>query len=172
MKGILRILLCCALPILLGLSSCIKEEPESDEVVSIGHRLPNFSVEMNDGRMVTNQTLLGKVSMIVFFHTGCPDCRQTLPRVQRIYDKYATEGVEFVLISREEVADSVAAYWQRNGLTLPYSAQADRRVYELFAHKRVPRVYINDRDGIIKHVFTDDPIPMYESMDDALSTLL
>ena len=37
---------------------------------------------------------------------------------------------------------------------MPYSAQSDRDIYELFARTRVPRVYIC-KDGQIKQIFTD-----------------
>jgi hypothetical protein len=54
---------------------------------------------------------------------------------------------------------------------MPYSAQNDRKIYELFAKTRVPRVYICN-DGVIKAVFTDQPEnPTYEVMKTALESL-
>ena len=108
----------------------------------------------------------------MFFHTGCPDCRQTLPHVQHLYDEILGKGVEFVLISREEEDASISTYWQENGLSMPYSAQTNRIIYEKFARNRVPRIYINDRYGIVKNVFTDNPIPTYNALNEALGRLL
>ena len=106
-----------------------------------------------------------------FFTTACPDCRQTLPEVQKIYDDYLSLGVSFALISRQEGEDSIAKFWREQGMSMPYSAQNDRKVYELFATTRVPRVYIC-RDGIIKSIFTDSPTPSYEDMKAALDSVL
>ena len=104
----------------------------------------------------------------MFFHTACPDCQQTLPRVQRLYNGYASQGVQFALISREEGEATVAAYWEANGFTMPYSAQEDRKVYEKFAYSRVPRIYISNASGRVTHSFTDSPIPTDEMLEEGV----
>ena len=151
--------------------SCIGEEEPTEEVVTVGDRLPNFEVTMNDGTTITGAMLRGTPSVVMFFHTSCPDCQQTLPRVQRLYDTYACSGVKFALISREDGEASVASYWEKHGLTMPYSAQEDRGIYELFAYQRVPRVYVSDATGTIRHIFTDNPTPTDEMLDEAVKGL-
>ncbi len=145
---------------------CIKEDKEAD--VKVGDKLPEFKVEMNDGRMVSDKDMKGRVSVLMFFHTTCPDCRKALPEMQRIYDEYAPEGVRFVLVSREEEEGSIGAFWRENGLNMPYSAQNDRIVYEKFATSRIPRIYVSDKDGVIRHIFTDDPVPVYDDLKSAV----
>lgn len=151
--------------------SCIKEDEPDEEVVVVGDRLPDFEVTMSDSTTLTGAMLREGVSVVMFFHTACPDCQQTLPHMQRLYDEYANEGVRFALISREEGETSVAAYWKEQGLTMPYSAQDDRSVYELFAYRRVPRVYVSDATGTVRHIFTDDPTPTDEVLDEAIREL-
>ena len=124
---------------------------------------------MNDGTTVTGASLRKGVSIVMFFHTGCPDCQNTLPSVQQIYDEYSNE-VSFVLISREQGNDEVKPYWDSKGYTMPYSAQTSRNVYNLFATTRVPRVYIC-KDGIIKFMYDDDPIPSYSDLKGNLQNL-
>ena len=53
---------------------------------------------------------------------------------------------------------------------MPYSAQEDRSVYEKFAKTRIPRIYIS-KDGIIRHIFTDDPVPSYDDLKSPLDEL-
>lgn len=166
MKTFVRVL--CAV-MLLSVSSCINDEAdEVEEVVTSGAMLPDFAVTMHDGSTLTGEELRRVVSVVMFFHTGCPDCRAALPRVQQLYDTYAAQGVMFVLISREEEAASVAAYWEEQGFTMPYSAQTDRKVYELFARKRVPRIYISERGGVVRHIFTDNPVPDNDTLVEAI----
>lgn len=132
---------CAAVALLLG--SCVSDrEPES--FVVAGDRLPSFTVTMNDGSVVESPSSLeGKVSVIAFFSTTCPDCRAELPELQAAYEQ--SDEAVFVLIAREEDAASIEAYWHDNGLTLPYSAQPDRAIYNVFAASGIPRVYIADR---------------------------
>lgn len=155
---------------LILISSCIKENQTGTDL-SIGDRIPDFTVTMNDGTQMSGAKLREGVSCIVFFTTVCPDCQQTLPHVKRIYDEYNTRGVKFALISREESKESIENYWSKRGYAMPYSAQNDRSVYELFAKTRVPRVYICC-EGIIKAIFTDDPKPSYEDLNTSIQGLL
>lgn len=162
-----------ALLISFSLSACISEERNDiEDVVAVGDSLPDFEVVMSDGSTISGADLRTTTSVVMFFHTGCPDCQQALPRVQQLYNTYSSQGVQFVLISREDGATSVAEYWQESGLTMPYSAQEDRAIYELFARKRVPRIYISNNRGVIESIFTDNPVPTYEALEEALTSLL
>lgn len=163
-----KIILIAAIASLCG---CIKEKQTAADL-RVGDSIPDFRVEMNDGSIVTDEDLKGRTSVVMFFHTSCPDCQQALPRVQRIYDEYAPEKALFVLISREEGGEDIESFWTGNGLEMPYSAQIDRKVYEKFAKTRIPRIYMNDKDGIIRHIFTDDPVPSYDELKSSLESLI
>ena len=169
MKQVILILtILCAF---LCSSGCIKDNVEGVEL-KVGDRLPKFSVVMSDGSQVSDESLLGSVSCVIFFNTSCPDCQRTLPEVQQVYNEFASKGVLFTLISREQTAALIEPYWTERGYDMPYSAQADRAVYSKFAQSRIPRVYICDKDGIIRYIYTDDPTPTYENLSDSVKSLL
>lgn len=157
-----------SIAVLLSAVSCIMDKPVGEEL-AVGDRIPDFTITMNEGTEITGASLCEGISVIMFFTTACPDCRETLPHMQKIYDEYVSKGVRFALVSREEGPESVALYWSEQGFTMPYSAQNDRMVYELFAKTRVPRVYIS-RGGIIKTIFTDDPNPTYETLKESIES--
>lgn len=159
--------------LLVGCISCIQDNVgESVQYVQPGDELPEFSVQMNDGTILDRHSLMGKVSVLVFFHTGCPDCQRELPVVQELYEHYqGDDRVLIACISREEPADEVAAYWQQQGVTLPYSAQPDRRVYALFSEAGVPLVYVSDTVCQVRYLFTDDPTATYVDLYEAVSSL-
>lgn len=140
----------------LSFGSCMSEDEagEPAEIVALGDTLPVFSVVMNDGALVSNASLKGSVSVITFFHTDCPDCQRAFPGLDSLYKAHA-DHVRFVCISRAEGAEGVAAYWEKEGLSLPYSAQSDRAVYQRFARSVIPRVYVVDRTGRIQGIFVE-----------------
>lgn len=155
--------------------SCIDDKEDEinlEDILTVGDSLPDFTVSMNDGCIITGASLRESVSVIVFFHTSCPDCRQVLPHIQSLYDNYSAQGVTFALISREEEINTIEQFWQSQNFTMPYSAQPDRTIYELFAKTRVPRVYISDNKGIIRAFFTDNPVPDYIEIETALINAL
>ena len=166
MKRIFSIIVLAAVMV-----SCIKEKQTGADL-KVGDRLPDFEVVMNDGTVVTDEILSESVSVIMFFHTSCPDCQQVLPQMQLVYDEYASKGVEFALISREESGAGIESFWKEKGLEMPYSAQKDRKIYEKFAATRIPRVYVNEKGGIIRYVFTDDPNPSYDDISSALENVI
>lgn len=149
--------LACLFGIFLpAVAACISEEAGTDDggIVREGQPLPEFSVTLADGTEVSSETLKGQPAVIVFFNTGCGDCRKELPTVQRLYDETG-QRVRFLCISRGENAESISGYWERNSLSLPYSAQTDRAIYEKFARHTIPRLYVTDAAGTVRAAFAE-----------------
>lgn len=155
-------------------TSCIKDREPAGADLKTGDFLPDFSVTTDDGSTVTKASLEGSISCIMFFHTDCPDCQATIPKVQKLSESGIAKekDVKFVCISREEGRDEIKAFWDANKITLPFSAQEDRSVYNKFATTGVPRIYISDRNCRITDIWSDNPIPEYEDMEEAVRKLL
>lgn len=146
--------------LLLASTGCVEEDQPANIGIEGGDRLPSFSITMENGEIVTDRTLHGKVGVIEFFNTGCSDCRRMFPVMQELYDEFRDNGdVEIVAIAREENKESIAAYWEEHDLTIPYSPQPDRTVYNLFATVGIPRIYISDTSGTVRYVLTDTDEP-------------
>jgi len=142
----------------LAFCSCLKEEDygaEAADIVRVGDPLPAFSIRTHAGEEVSPAVLAGRPAVIVFFSTACSDCRRELPAVQRVYEADKALAA-FVCIGREEAAETVAAFWRENGLTMPYSPQPDRSVYALFARQTIPRIYVADAKGQVRNVFVEE----------------
>ena len=142
--------------LLTGCSSI--EDDETKERVVVGDRVPLFSVEMvKDGERSTFSTshLTGE-TVIVFFSVKCGDCQRDLPKLNQYYLKHKDDpGFQMIAISRAEGEELVVPFWEEYGLQIPYSAQNDRRIYELFASSKVPRVYFVSAQGIVTRVFIE-----------------
>ena len=146
MIGLLIALIC------FGLTGCITEDEPRGADLQTGDRVPAFSVTLDDGRSFGAEQLQTGDGIIVFFSTECPDCQRELPGIQKLYDSLTPERrLRMACIAREEDAGRIAAYWKENGLTLPYSPQPDRRVYNLFATYTIPRLY-RTHDGVITEI--------------------
>ena len=127
-------------------------DPDASSIVRVGDRLPTFSVQVVDGasRTVFSNDSVKGTTVIVFFHTTCKDCQRELPELNDYYLRHRQEpGFRMVAIAREESEESIAAYWQQHGLSIPYSPQTDRQIYQLFATMYIPRAYICSAQGIV-----------------------
>ncbi len=146
---------------------------EDDSITHTGDRLPDFSVTSSDGTLYTNQSLKGKVAVIVFFNTTCQDCRKELPVINHVYIMYQNnQQVNFIGISRAQSAVDVSAYWTKQDLQIPYSAQSDRTVYHLFAVQDIPRVYITDMTGTVRFISSDVNMPDETTLSNTIRSYL
>lgn len=161
--------------ILSVLASCIKDNvPDSGEdKVKTGDLLPDFAVEMNDGNVISTEDVKGKVSVITFFHTLCPDCQAELPVLQNVYEEYSDDDrVMIFAISREENDVDVSEYWDENDITIPYSAQEDRTVYEMFSTFGIPKIYISDRKMVVRYIHSDEDMPTADVLKYEINSLI
>lgn len=153
------------------LAACVSDEEPRSEGVSVGDPLPQFEVTLNNGSSISTDSLKGKVSMIIFFSTSCPDCRRELPYLESVYQYFEdSEDVTIFAVSREEHAVEVESFWEEHNLTIPYSAQTDRTVYNLFATVGVPRIYISDPANTIVEAFDDTDLPTSASLIDIIES--
>lgn len=144
--------------LLLWGCSSIHEDDEVVERIAVGDRVPVFSVGVvANGQSTTFSTshLTGE-TVIVFFSTQCKDCQRELPELNDYYLKHKDDnGFQMVAISRAEGEATVAKFWADHHLKIPYSAQTDRHVYELFASSIIPRVYFVSEQGIVTKILIE-----------------
>ena len=139
----------------VGCSSVVDDDTQVVERVHVGDRVPSFSVTITDGgeeRTFSTSQLTGE-TVIVFFNTWCPDCQRELPRLNQYYLQHMDDkGFQMVAISRGEGKDVVARFWSEHELLIPYAAQEDTSIYELFASGIIPRVYFVSAQGIVTRI--------------------
>ena len=157
-----RFLNSCVMVLLcLLITGCgsIHDEDDVTERVHVGDRVPSFAVEMvKDGVSSTFSTshLTGE-TVIVFFSVKCGDCKRELPELNDYYLAHKDDpGFQMIAISRAEGEDLVVPFWEEYGLQIPYSAQTDRHIYELFASSVIPRVYFVSAEGIVTRILIEN----------------
>ena len=153
-------------------TGCVSEDDPQGVALQTGDRLPEFSVELNNGQTVSTSSLRGKTGVIVFFNTGCRDCREELPVIQQLWDEYKdNERVVIAVIAREESEEEIAAYWQENNLTMPYSPQENKDVYLLFAPSVIPRIFISNSENIITFTSDDSDMPSLSRLKEEIENI-
>lgn len=154
----------------VAMTGCVTDdEPEVITFVNPGDKLPQFTVELNNGDELTTNDLAGAPSVIVLFSTECPDCRRELPVIQKLHEK--RPDLKIICISRENPEEAVSGFWLQEGLTLTYSAQQSRNVYSLFASSGIPRTYISDSSLTVRYMFGDNERMTVDKLEEAIESL-
>ena len=154
-------------------AACINDPDDTTgqgaEIV-VGNTLPSFSVTTSEGRTLSTDMLQGQASVIVFFHTGCPDCQRELPILDTLYTRHRQDQrFTLLCIARAQGKGEILPFWQSHKLEMPFSPQADKAVFELFAQSRIPRIYISDGKCIVRYQHDDRQMPDLPTLEGELA---
>lgn len=70
-------------------------------LVKSGTEAPNIIAKTIDGTPFQLKQLRGKVVVLDFWASWCPDCRKDAPDVVKLYQTYHPKGIEFVGVSMD-----------------------------------------------------------------------
>jgi len=127
--------------------------------VVAGFRAPDFAVSDEQGETVTLATYAGKVVLLNVWATWCGPCREEMPSMQRLYDRFSREDFEIAAISIDAPPERVgargnprgdpAAFAHELGLTFPILLDPSGRIQRTYRTARVPESFLIGRNGII-----------------------
>ena len=117
---------------------------------------PYFILPTWDGKVLKSTSLKGQVVLMDFFQTWCPDCQETSPKLQKLYDQYKEKGLMVVGISHDrDGATSIEPFVKKYGITYPILigdlsiAVSYIGVTPQKPSFRIPYVFLIDRKGNI-----------------------
>ena len=122
------------------------------ELLKAGTQAPDFRMKTLDGKTFrfAKQTK-GKYVMLDFWASWCPDCRKDIPNVQRMYEKFCPQGVEFIGVSmdtdRDKWKEAVEKYDIRYTQVSELVKFHDTQIASLYGVKWIPSMYLIDPQG-------------------------
>lgn len=104
-------------------------------------------------KKITNKTLKGKVTLLVFWGVNCGPCRQKVPELKMLYERYKSKGLEIVGIYCEKDKQEMLDYVKKNDMQWPqfYDNLGFENEYaKHFGLNWVPEVMLLDKNGILR----------------------
>jgi cytochrome c biogenesis protein CcmG/thiol:disulfide interchange protein DsbE len=146
---ILFVLIACVLLIVF-----IREERNSTlkttKSLQPGLEVPNFAFPDLNGKEVSLAEHRGKVVLLNVWATWCPPCRQEMPSMQSLYEKFNGENFEILAVSIDsEGGEAVAPFMRQMNLTFPALLDPGETIRSLYGITGVPETFIIDKDGIL-----------------------
>jgi thiol-disulfide isomerase/thioredoxin len=99
----------------------------------------------------------GKVVVINFWGSWCGPCRDEAPMLQRLYEDYQTEGVEFVGIAVKDIEADSIEYMDEFEITYPNVMDLGGKMEDAYRTQGVPETFIVDQNGEIVKFFFAQP---------------
>jgi peroxiredoxin len=115
---------------------------------------PDFTLTTLTDEPVTLSQLRGKPTLINFWASWCPPCRQELPALQSTYDAYG-ETINFLAVNVKESRGTVQSFAEKMNLTFPILLDGQGQVSDhLYQVRGIPTTLFVDARGVVvnRHV--------------------
>ena len=124
-----------------------------------------------ENTMVDSKQFEGKVLVVTFFATWCPPCRDSIPHLSQSYKRYAAQGLEVIGVSLDTNFEDLKSYVADK--KIPYTVVVGNQQTKLdYAVSSIPRMFIVDREGIIRADYLGFSTSIGAEMDEKIEALL
>jgi len=113
---------------------------------------PPFEVTTMEGQKLSMDELQGKVVLIDFWATWCQPCREALPHIRKIADKFHDEPFVVLSVNVDSDEKKWKSFVAENQMTWPqyFDAGFTGPVARMFDVHAIPHTFTIDADGIVQ----------------------
>lgn len=120
--------------------------------VPVGVDAPDFTLDTLSGQKLRLQDQRGRIVMINFWASWCAPCRQEMPHLIRLHEKYRAAGFTLLGVNIDEDRKVAAAMAERIGVKFPVLLDTDKKVTGQYDMGAMPATLILDRKGRVRFV--------------------
>lgn len=113
---------------------------------------PNFTLESMDGGSVSLADFEGDVVLLNFWATWCGPCREEMPQLEAIYERYHDLGFTLLGVNVEEDSSGASRFLSETPVSFPILFDPENEVSELYHVVAMPSTVIIGRDGTMRYV--------------------
>ena len=113
---------------------------------------PDFTLPGDNGQAVSLSDLRGQVVMINFWASWCGPCRQEMPLLEQIHQRYESLGFTLLGVNVEENSSDAKAFLQDRPVSFPILFDPDNGVSKLYDVVAMPSTVLIDRQGNVRYL--------------------
>ena len=133
---------------------------------------PDFTLRTLSGPNMRLQEQRGQVVLVNFWATWCGPCRQEIPHLNKLYDKYRASGFVLLGVNIDEDAKLATDLAARLGVKFPVLLDTDKKVSRLYDMRDMPATVVIDRDGRVRYIHRGYRDGYEETYDQQIRALL
>lgn len=145
------------------------EEPHA----LLGKKAPIFATAMPDDTPVNIDQHLGESVVILdFWATWCGPCREALPTVAKVANKYKDRSVIFYAVNLSEEVEIVREFLESEGWEVPVAMDPEGTVGEQYGVEAIPQTVLIGKDGTVQVVHVGASPNLEEKLSAQIEDLL
>jgi peroxiredoxin len=113
---------------------------------------PAFKLTARSGETVSLADLRGQVVMINFWATWCGPCRQEMPHLEALYQRYESLGFTLLGVNVEQDPKGADKWLQETPVSFPILFDPENKVSKLYDVEAMPSTVIVDRAGNVRFI--------------------
>jgi peroxiredoxin len=113
---------------------------------------PDFTLRTLDGDKLRLGEQRGRVVLVNFWATWCGPCRQEMPHLNKLYEKYKASGFVLLGVNVDDDTRQAAGVANKLGVKFPVLPDADKRVSRQYDLSAMPSTVLIDRDGKVRYL--------------------
>ena len=132
---------------------------------------PDFALTLFDGREIALADFRGQVTLLNFWASWCPPCRDEALELQALYEDYREAGFTIIGVnmlesSPQKALDFIAEF----GISYLNGEDREQRVTNLYRVEGPPESFLIDREGNLRQFYIGSI--RYEMVSAAIEALL
>ncbi len=117
-----------------------------------GKSAPDFALKSATGDNLRLSEYRGEVVMINFWATWCGPCRQEMPHLEDLYNRYQRVGFNLLGVNIDDDSRRAMQMVKELGVTFPVLFDEKKEVSKLYSVEAMPVTLLLDRSGTVRHV--------------------
>jgi peroxiredoxin len=113
---------------------------------------PDFTLTDANGQSVTLSDLRGQVIMINFWASWCGPCRQEMPLLEQIHQRYEPLGFTLLGVNVEKNPADGQAFLKERPVSFPVLYDPENDISKLYDVVAMPSTVLIDRQGNVRYL--------------------
>lgn len=120
--------------------------------VAVAEVAPDFTLKSLQGNNLRLEEYRGQVVLINFWASWCGPCRQEMPLLDRLHQRYQETGFAVLGVNVEGKIKPAQELVDKTKVTFPVLIDADQKVSELYNLEAMPSTVVVDRNGVVRYI--------------------
>ena len=140
------------LPGLLLAAFTVLSTPYSVTAAEVGKPAPDFTLKSLGGQNLKLSEMAGNVVLINFWASWCGPCREEMPLLNSLHNRYEPLGFTVLGVNVEEDVNGAKGFLKNFPVDFPVLLDSDNRVSKQYKVIAMPTTIVVDRDGNMRYL--------------------